>query len=135
MSPSRLRDSLALITVAAGAAGSVGLLLKLGQRTPRFLLLLFIIWVLSPFLALAVAGNLSKRWSVVTRTTLHGVMLIVTLGSLAIYGNVAFGTPRTRPAAMFLLVPLGSWLLLTISVASAAFVSARRSRRIDDQSR
>jgi len=85
--------------------------------------------VLSPFLALAVADNVSKRWSIVTRTTLHSVTLIVTLGSLGIYGDVAFGLARSQPAFMFLVVPLGSWLLMTIVLPLTAFVSGRRSRR------
>jgi len=36
----------ALIAVVAGAGGSVGLMLRAGQRTPRLLLVLFVIWVL-----------------------------------------------------------------------------------------
>jgi hypothetical protein len=125
-----LLRAVARIAVAAGAVGSVGLMLRVGHRNPsRILLVLFAVWVLSPFVALAVADNVSKRWSVFTRTTLHSVMLIVTLGSLAIYGDVAFGPARPQPAAMFLLVPLGSWLLMTIVVPLAALISGRLSRR------
>ena len=40
----------ALIAVLAGAVGSVGLLLRSGQRTPRLLLVIMAIWVLSPFI-------------------------------------------------------------------------------------
>ena len=46
----------ALIAVVVGAAGSVGLLLRAGQRTPRLLLVLMTIWVLSPFIALVWAN-------------------------------------------------------------------------------
>jgi len=81
---------------------------------------LFTIWVLSPFVALVLAEVVAKRWSVLTRATLHGVMLIVTLGSLAIYGSVAVGPPRSKPAFMFLVVPFGSWLLVAIAVGIAA---------------
>src|SRR3984893_13107145 len=77
-----LLRAVALIAVVAGAAGSVGLMLWVGHRNPsRVLLVLFAIWDLSPFIALVLADIVSKRWSVITRATLYGVMLILTLGS------------------------------------------------------
>ena len=84
-----LLRAVALIAVVAGALGSVGLMLWVGHRNPsRVLLVLFAIWDLSPFIALVLADIVSKRWSVLTRATLYGVMLILTLGSLAFYGDV-----------------------------------------------
>jgi hypothetical protein len=119
----------ALIAVVAGALGSVGLMLWVGHRNPsRALLALFVIWDLSPFIALILAYIVSKRWSVHTRATLYGVMLILALGSLALYGDVVW-RPRPQPAFMFLVVPFGSWLLMAIVVPIAALVSGRLSRR------
>ena len=46
----------ALIAVVAGSLGSLGLMLRAGQRSPRLLLVLFTIWVLSPFVALVWAN-------------------------------------------------------------------------------
>ena len=124
-----LLRAVALIAVVAGALGSVGLMLWVGHRNPsRALLALFVIWDLSPFIALVLADIVSKRWSVLTRATLYGVMLIVALGSLAFYGDVVW-RPRPQPAFMFLVVPLGSWLLMIIVVPIAALVSSRLSRR------
>ena len=117
-----------LVALGAGAVGSFGLMLRAGHP-PLLLRVLFAIWVLSPFVALLVAHTVSKRWQVLTRATLYGVMLIVTAGSLAFYWNVAFGPPRPKPASVFLLVPLGSWLLITIAVSTAAFVSRRLADR------
>ena len=74
---------LALIAVVVGAAGSVALMLRVGQRAPAFLLFLFAGWVLSPFVALAFAHGASRRWSVVEGRMLTCVMLIVSLASLA----------------------------------------------------
>ena len=126
-----LLHAVALTAVVAGAGGSVGLMLWVGHRNPsRLLLALFLIWDLSPFVALLVADIVSKRWSIITRTTLHIVMLIIALSSLALYGDVVW-RPRPQPAFLFLVVPLGSWLLLTIAVPIAALVSGRRSRRDD----
>src|SRR5713226_5399139 len=121
----------ALIAVLAGVVGSVGFLLRAGRRTPRFLLVLFVLWVLSPFMALVWATMVSKCWSVVTRATLYSVMLVLTLGSLAIYGAVALGLSRAKPAAVFLLVPAASWLLTAIVAPIAALTSCRLSRRGD----
>jgi hypothetical protein len=91
--------------------------------------LLFAAWVLSPFIAAVVAHVVSKRWSVLTRVTLSVVMLVLTLGSLVIYGITAFGHPRAKVGFVFLVVPLASWLLAAIAVPIAAFISGRLSRR------
>jgi hypothetical protein len=120
-----LLRGVALVAVVAGAVGSLGLMLRAGHP-PLFLRVLFAIWVLSPFVALLVANVVSKRWSFITRATLYSVILFLTVGSLAIYGNVAFGPPRPKPAFVFLVVPLGSWLLMTIAVSIAAFVARKR---------
>src|ERR1700757_3470784 len=90
-----LLRAVAMIAVVAGAGGSIGLMLRVGRRNDsRILLALFGIWVLSPFLALVFANVVSMRWPGPTRMTLYIVMLVLTLASLAIYGDVAFGPPR-----------------------------------------
>ena len=119
----------ALIAVLAGAVGSVGLMLHAGRNNPsRLLLVLFALWVLSPFLALVLANMVSKRWSVLTRATLYTVMLLLTVGSLAAYGVVALGPPRPKTAFAFVVVPPASWLLIGIVLTIAALVSGRPSR-------
>jgi hypothetical protein len=125
----RLLHAVALAAVVIGAAGSVGLMIWVGHRNPSLLLLgLFVIWDLSPFIGLVLADMVSQRWSVITRATIHCVMLILTLSSLALYGDVVL-RPRPQPAFRFLVVPLGSWLLMAIVVPIAALVSRRLSRR------
>ena len=127
-SPALLR-AVALIAVVVGAVGSVGLILWVGRGNPsRVLLGLFVIWDLSPFIGLLLAEMVSKRWSVITRATLHIVMLVVALSSLALYGDVVL-RPRPQPAFMFLVVPLGSWLLMTIVIPIAALISGKLTRR------
>jgi hypothetical protein len=119
----------ALIAVAAGAAGSVGLVVHAGRRvgSPRLLQELFAIWVFSPFVILALGEVVSKRWSALTRAALHGVMLVVTVASLIVYAVVALAPARPKAPA-FVLVPPLSWLLTAIVVPAAAFVSRRLSR-------
>jgi hypothetical protein len=127
-----LLRAVALIAVLAGAAGSVGLMLHAGRHNDsQILLVLFVIWVLSPFLALILAHVISKRWSVPTRATLYSVMLVLTLGSLAIYGDVALGPPKAKTAFVFVVVPPASWLLIAIIVPMAALISGKLSRRGD----
>jgi hypothetical protein len=119
----------ARIAVLAGAVGSVALLLRAGRSTPRLLLVLFVVWVLSPFVALAWADLVAKRWALLTRATLYWVTLAVTLGSLAIYCKLGLrpsGSPRTP---VFVAVPPASWLLIAIAVPMAALLSRRRSQR------
>ncbi len=123
----------ALIALLVGAAGSVGLMLHAGRRkhSPRLLLTLFAIWVLSPFVALVFANIASKGWSIITRAALYCVMLVVMLGSLAIYGDVALGPLRAKTVPVFVIVPPASWLLFAIVVPMAALISGKLSRRGD----
>ncbi len=120
-----------MIALMAGAVGSVGFMLRVGHRNnSRLLLMLFGIWVLSPFVALVFANVFWKPGSVLTRATSYCVMLLIALGSLAIYGYVALGPPTAKPAGLFLVVPLASWLFIAATVTVAALMS-RRSRRAD----
>src|SRR5262249_60411465 len=90
--------------VVAGAVCSVGLMLRAGRSTPRMLLVLFVIWILSPFVALSWANLNSKRWSLLTRATLYCVKLIITLVSLAIYGGIISPTAGSSRRFVLLLV-------------------------------
>ena len=117
----------ALIAVLAGAVASAGLTVYVGRGGRSYFLMgLFVLWVLSPFVALAVATVVSRSWPAATRATLYGAMLVVPLISLAFYADVAFGPPRPQPAFVFLVVPLGSWLLVAMAVGIAALLSRRR---------
>jgi hypothetical protein len=54
-------------------------------------------------------------------------MLVFTLGSLAVYGAVAFGQLNAKVGFIFLVVPFASWLLIG-TVPLAALVSGWLSR-------
>ena len=90
---------MALIALAVGAGGSLGFMFRAGQRTPRLLLLVFVFWVVSPFVALGWANMVSPRWSVVTRAALYGVTVVVAFASLAVYGEVVTVRPADAPNA------------------------------------
>lgn len=116
----------ALIAIVGGAAGSIGLMLLAGSRQRSLVLIgLFTGWVLSPFVALAWAGLVSVRWPDFARKTLYGGMLGLPVVSLLMYGGVIPMPSGSRPAAVFLVVPLGSWLIMTLG----AVVSVRLARR------
>jgi hypothetical protein len=116
----------ARVGVVAGAAGSVGLMIRVSQHPPPLLLVLFAIWVVSPFVVLIGANVVSPRWSTMTRATLYGVTLVIALCTLAIYGYLAFTPQAKTPTAVFVLVPPASWLLTTVAVSMAALISRRR---------
>jgi len=113
----------ARIALAIGAAGSLALMFRVGRNNPSVVLMgLFTIWALSPFVALLAVDAIWKRRPAPVRATLYVLMLIIAVGSLAVYAAVALGPPRPKPAFFFLAVPFASWLL----IAAAAFASGRR---------
>jgi len=122
----------ALVALVVGAMGSLGFMFRAGQHTPRLLLILFTIWVLFPFVILFWMNTISKRWSVLTRVTLYCVMLIVALGSLAMYGQWINVRPAgSANAFLWVIVPPASLVFIMIIVGIAALVSGRLSRRVD----
>jgi GNAT superfamily N-acetyltransferase len=125
-----LLHALALAAVVAAAGGAVGLMIWVGRRNPSsVLLLLFALWVVSPFMGLQLADMRSKGWSTGRQATLHGATLALALGSLAIYWYVALRPQTPQPAFVFLVVPLASWLLMAAAVPVAARISGTRARR------
>jgi hypothetical protein len=120
----------ALIVVFVGAVGSLALMFYTGRRNnSRILMLLFTLWVVSPFVAAALADRISKAWSVTIRATLYGAMLVLSLGSLVVYAADASMAIRGKAAFVFLVVPPTSSLLAAAAVAIAALMSARLARR------
>ena len=112
---------MARIVVVVGAIASQGLMF-LAAHPPMMLRLMYITWVLLPFVALLVADRRSSRWTARARTAVRGLMLIiplvsVTLYVLVVYPVTSFGLLHARPAAVFLLVPFASLLLAAIVVS------------------
>jgi hypothetical protein len=117
-----------MFSLVAGAIGSVGFVFYYGRRNPsRLLIVLFAIWVLSPFVALFAADAQSTRGPARTRAMLYGAMLVIAVGSLATYANVTLGPPRAQGAFAFVIVPPLSWLLSGVAVWIAVVASGRHS--------
>lgn len=106
---------LALVGLGVAAAYSLGFMYFVGRKNPSVILMvLFTVWVLLPFVGLAVAQRRAARWPSRAQAVFCTVMLIVMLGSPAIYGRIAFGPPTPQPAFMFIVVPFASWTLMAI---------------------
>ena len=117
--------TIALVMILIGAVGSIGFTLRTGRSNRSILLVaLFVIWVLSPFMALLVANIASKRWANSARVAFFVLVIILTFGALAGYSGM-LSLPGTKPAFIFLIIPLVSWLLIIIVI----FLSRRLSRR------
>ena len=116
----RLFHKIAVLSVMAGAGASVGITVYKGRQNSSILLiLLFVGWVLAPYIALLLVNVVASRWSAMKRLALHGLMLIITLGSLVMYSGL-WTVPDTKPAFAFLIVPLLSWFLMATAVAIGA---------------
>lgn len=118
--------AIALIAVLAAAGWSLVRVIHAGlhNRSP-VLPILFTVWVLSPFAGLWIADRISKAWSILTRVTLYWLMLITSAGCLLSYGGLLSPT-GTKPAFVFLITPLLSWLLIVTSIPIAASLSRRK---------
>ena len=107
--PGGLRP-VALTALVAGLLGSLACMVLLGRRNQSALLMLmFAFWVSAPFVGLAL---LERRPAEGPRTGIYRLILAIAVGSLAVYGYVAFGPPMRKPAAPFLLVPVLSWIII-----------------------
>ena len=111
-----------LASTVLGAVASLVFMFLVGRRNQSsFLMVLFAGWVTLPFLGLGLADRFSSGWSSATRSTLHGLMLVIPTLTVLIYGLVAFTRMSPHPAAPFLMVPLGSGMISAV----ALFVAAR----------
>jgi len=122
--------TVSLILVSVGAVGSLYFMFNASRNQKSILLItLFTAWILSPFVGLFLTDKFSNRWTATARASLYWLMIILTIGSLVAYSG-AFNTPNTKNAFVFLIVPLISWLLMTIVILTAR----RLSRKIRDTS-
>ena len=110
-----------------GALGSLGLTLRAGRNSHSLILMmLFGVWVFSPFMGLAVAYILSNRWPVFTRNVLYLLsMLLTSYFSSYIYDGV-WAPSGIKPAFVFLVFPLLSWLTLAVVIPLTASRSGKQ---------
>jgi hypothetical protein len=104
-------------------------MLRAGSRQRSTLLvLLFTAWVLSPFIALAVANLGAARWTDARRTALYGAMIGVSFISLSIFSLDALRGPHPQAAFVYVVVPPACWLLIAMAFATAAVFAPKKTR-------
>ena len=109
-----------------GAVGSVALTLYAGRNNNLpFLMILMSGWVLAPFMGYAWARKYAGRWTASTRAVLDGVIVLVAVASLVLFARGALRPPASKPAAVFVAVPIAAWLLMLIGVSLTALISRR----------
>jgi hypothetical protein len=99
------------------------------QRRPPVLMVIFVFWLLAPFAILLLADRFSRGWSAATRAALYSMMIVVAVGSLAIYIYDAVRPRQAQAAFFYVIVPPASVLLEAIVIPAAAFLSSRNSRK------
>jgi hypothetical protein len=116
----------ALVFTSAAAIASLAFMFVVGRRQKSaILILLFTVWVLSPFAAVLLGSSaISKRRAGFEQKVFAGLASVVSLVSVGIYASVALGPPRPQPASFFLLVPAASWVVIVIVIASSRLRNA-----------
>ena len=102
-------------------AASLVLMYRAGHRNPSVvLMLMFTVWVSSPFIALDAVNSLAQRWSHRSQTLLRTTAIVVALGSVCLYGVDALRPLWPKAALLYLVVPTVSWIAIVAATAVAA---------------
>jgi hypothetical protein len=118
----------ALIALVIGAAGSLGLWIHATQHPPPLIIVLFVVWVLSPFVILGIGHVMVKRRAPSTQVALCWVTLLVAVASIAIYTDDAVSHRTAHPAAVYVVVPPASWLVSIVAIGLGAWIATRKQQ-------
>ena len=106
---------MAIIILFAGGVVSAWFTYDAGKDNHSLLLkILFLIWILSPFVALIRIYSISGQWSAIRRGIVYNLMLFVAFVSMVAYSG-EWNLPGMKPAFLFLLVPLFCWALMIVA--------------------
>jgi hypothetical protein len=105
------------VILSVGALGSTVLVLNAGRHAPILLLILFVGWVISPFIALFLISGVYKLRLNIAPKFLYGIVLLISIGSLATYSITLIQQRIKSPTGVYLSVPFLSWLILVIFIA------------------
>ncbi len=118
----------ALIALVVGAAGSLGLWIHAAKHPPPLLIVLFVGWVLSPFVVLGIGHVVAKRWAPRTRAALYWVTLLVAVASIVIYADDAVSHRTVHPAAVYVMVPPASCLVSVVAFGVGTWIAKRKQK-------
>ena len=104
------------VVLVASALFAIICMLAVGHRNSSGLLIaLFAVWVLAPFAALWLLVKSCGGWARGKRLLLQGLSLAVCVVSAGVYGGVALGVSKSKPAFWFLVVPSVSLGLIALT--------------------
>ena len=109
-----LRIMAIIILFAGGLVSAWFTIDALQDYNSVFMKSIFLFWVLSPFLALLRAYELSGPWSAVRRGILYNLMLLIAFISMVAYSG-EWNLPGIKPAFMFLMIPAFCWTLMIVA--------------------
>lgn len=110
--------TVALTVSMIGAIVSLYFLLNAGRNQSSILLImLFIGWVLTPFIGLFYFNKISIRWTNNSRKAFYWLTIILTTASLIGYSGV-LTAPKTKLTFLFLIIPLISIIAIIITTLS-----------------
>lgn len=113
--PNRQRTA-ALAVVLLSAVISLEAMFRVGRHnTSVVLVLLFTVWVASPFAGLLWMWRRAMPRQEAQQTTCRFISLI-SGSSVAVYAAVAYLVHLKKPAGPFLAVPAASWLLIAAAL-------------------
>ncbi|MDP9099590.1 MAG: hypothetical protein M3N48_11460 [Verrucomicrobiota bacterium] len=118
----------AVIALVIGAAGSLGLWIHAARHPPPLLVVLFVAWVLSPYVVLGIGQVVAKRWAPGTRAALYWVTLLVAVASMGIYADDAVAHRTAHPAFVYVVVPPASWLVTVVAIGLGAWIAKRKPK-------
>lgn len=107
------------VGVWIAAAGSLACTLYTGRHNSSVLLIvLFAVWVFSPFVGLAWVNRIAESGPRDLAAAIRASSLVICVSSLILYAAVGASRATHHTAAAFLLVPASSWLaVLTMWLA------------------
>ena len=118
----------ALIALVIGAVGSIGLWIRAAQHPPPLIIVLFVVWVLSPFVVLGIGHVVAKRWAPSTQAALYWVTLLVSVASIVIYADDAVSHRTAHRAAVYVVVPPASWIVSAIAIGLGARIARSKQK-------
>lgn len=125
-----MAQRLAVIGLAIGAVSSLALMLHASRHQRSIvLILLFAVWVVSPFIGLLSAHLRSKQWLPSARRMLRALTVAVVFICPGIYADVAFGYTTLKMGFVFLVIPLACWMLIGLLVCIAWLLSRKASQQ------
>ena len=111
--------TLSLLIALVAAIGSLYFMLNVGHNNKSIILIgMFAGWVLSPFAGMFFSNKISNRWANPERVLIYWLIIAISIASVVAYSGV-FIPPETKPAFIFLIFPLISWMLIISTILIA----------------